>query len=155
MRLAIEQAWMGKNTSGGGEVGCVIARGEELLASGFNEAELRNDPTAHAEIVTLRRLGEKLKGIEFRDCTIYCTLQCCSMCTAACIWAKVKRIVYGATRNHVHSMYFDSREFDTSDLIASAFKDDIEVVGGILADECARLYLPPSVSIPVELQPNQ
>jgi tRNA(adenine34) deaminase len=70
MRLAIDQAWLGKNTPGGAEVGCVIAAGGVLLASGFNEAELRNDPTAHAEIVTLRRLGEKLNRIEFRECTI-------------------------------------------------------------------------------------
>lgn len=155
MRLAIEQAWLGKNTPGGGEVGCVIVQDGRVIAAGHNEAEMRHDPTAHAEIVTLRRVGEKLQSMEFRDCTVYCTLQCCSMCTAACIWAKVKRVVFGASRKDVHSMYFDSRDLDTWDLIAKAYKDDIEVVGGVLAEECAELYVGPEECVPVAEQANR
>src|SRR5688572_3557314 len=106
MRLALEQACIGDSTPGAGEVGCVIVRDGEVLVAAHNEAELRHDPTAHAEIVALRKAGDKLQSIDLHGCTIYCTLQPCSMCTAACIWAKIGRIVYGATRNDVHSMYF-------------------------------------------------
>lgn len=143
MRIALEQAWTGQRTLGGGEVGCVIVQGGKIIASAFNEAEMLHDPTAHSEIVALRRAGAALKKIDLCECTIYCTLQCCTMCTAACIWAKVRRIVYGATRNDVNSMYFDARDLNTSDLVADAYRNDIEVVGGVLAEECSKLYVGP------------
>jgi tRNA(adenine34) deaminase len=154
MRRAIAQARLGDVTPGGGEVGCVIARGGKVLAEGHNEAEMRHDPTAHAEIVTLRRLGEKLQTMNFSGCTLYCTLQPCSMCTAACIWGKISRIVYGATRNDVHSMYFDAKHINTADLVADAFKEDLELVGGVLADECASLYYRPYENPPSDEQLN-
>lgn len=154
MRLAIEQAREGDQTPGAGEVGCVITRNGEVLAAGHNEAELRHDPTAHAEIVTLRKLGEKLKTIDFRGCTLYCTLQPCGMCSIACVWAKITRIVYGATRNDVHSMYFDTRHFNTADLISDAFREDIQIVGGVLAQDCAQFYYRPGDNPPCEEQAN-
>ena len=155
MRLALEQAFIGKDIPGAGEVGCVIVRQGQVVAVAHNEAELQHDPTAHAEIVALRRAGQALQGIELRDCTVYCTLQCCTMCTAACIWAKVKRIVFGATRADVHRMYFDARDLDTSDLVAAAYKDDIEVTGGVLAEQCAQLYIGPDEWVPPEAETNK
>jgi len=150
MRLAIEEAQIGDRTPGAGEVGCAIVRDGQVLATGHNEAEGSFDPTAHAEIVTLRKLGKQLRSIDFSGCTVYCTLQCCGMCTMACLWAKVGRIVFGATRNDVHSMYFEARHFNTADFISDAFKNDIEVVGGVLADECAELYYRPGEQPPAE-----
>lgn len=143
MRLAIAQAKIGDSKPGCGEVGCVIVRDGEVVAEGHNEAESSYDPTAHAEIVTLRKLGSKLRTTDFSGCTVYCTLQCCGMCTMACLWAKVSRIVFGATRKDVHTMYFEERHLNTADFIRDAFRDDIEVVEGILADECAQLYYRP------------
>ena len=143
MRLAIAQAQLGQRTPGAGEVGCVIVRGGEVLARGHNEAEMRHDPTAHAEIVALRRLGERLLSLDFSGCTLYCTLQPCSMCAVACVWGKISRIVYGATRADVHSMYFDSKHINAADLIADAFKEDVELVGGVLTEQCAALYYRP------------
>ncbi len=150
MKLALEQAWQGDRTPGAGEVGCVIVRDGQVVASGHNEAELRHDPTAHAEIVTMRRLGEQWKTTEFRGCTLYCTLQPCSMCAVACVWAKISRIVYGATRNDVHSMYFDSKHIDAVDLIRDAFREDLTIEGGVLAGECAQLYWRPGDNPPQE-----
>ena len=150
MHLAIEQARIGDQTPGAGEVGCVIVRDGKVVASGHNEAEGTFDPTAHAEIVTLRKLGKEQQSLDFSGCTVYCTLQCCGMCTMACLWAKVSRIVFGASRSDVHSMYFEARHFNTSDFIRDAFKDDIEVVGGVLAQECARLYYRPGEHPPPE-----
>src|SRR5450432_2701716 len=155
MRLAIEQAKLGAQTPGGGEVGCVVVRERDVLVASYNESELRSDPTAHAEIVALRKLGEKLQEVAFNGCSIYCTLQPCTMCTAACIWAKVSRIVYGATRNDVHSMYFDARHFNTADLVADAFREDLELVAGVLAEECAQLYYKPGDKPPAEEQTNK
>lgn len=155
MRLAIEQARLGDRKPGAGEVGCVIVRDGEVLVAAHNEAELRCDPTAHAEIVALRKLGEKLREVAFNGCTIYCTLQPCTMCTAACIWAKIGRIVYGATRNDVHSMYFDARHFNTADLVADAFREDLEIVAGVLAGECAQFYYKPGENPPAAEQTNK
>ena len=143
MRLAIEQARLGEIRPGAGEVGCVIVRGGDVLAVGHNEGEMRHDPTAHAEIVTLRRAGERLRSIDFSGCTLYCTLQPCGMCTLACVWAKVSRIVYGAGRGDVHNMYFEERHLNTVDFIRDAFKNDIEVSGGVLLEECAAFYVKP------------
>ncbi len=139
--MAIEQARIGMQRPGAGEVGCVIVKDGEVAALGHNEAEGTYDCSAHAEIVTLRKLGQKLKAIEFPGHTLYCTLQCCGMCTMACVWAKIGRIVYGATRNDVNSMYFEVRHFNTADFIRDAFQEDIQVTAGVLAKECAELYL--------------
>src|SRR5436305_10078621 len=143
MRLAIEEAAQGERQPGGGEVGCVIVRGGEVLVRSHNEAELRHDPTAHAEIVALRKLGEALHTTDFSGCALYCTLQPCGMCTMASIWAKVSRIVYGAGRNDVHSIYFEQRHHDTADFIRDAFQGEIEVTAGVLGEECARFYYRP------------
>lgn len=150
MRLALAQARLGDRTPGAGEVGCVIVRDGCVVSEGHNEAEGTFDPTAHAEIVTLRGLGAQQRSLDFRGCTLYCTLQCCGMCTMACLWAKVSRIVYGASRDDVHSMYFEERHFNTTDFIRDAFKQDIEVVGGVLAAECADLYYRPGERPPEE-----
>jgi tRNA(adenine34) deaminase len=155
MALAIQQAYIGAAQAGAGEVGCVIVRDGKVLATGYNEAELRCDPTAHAEIVTLRKLGQREHAIKFQDCTLYVTLQPCSMCTSACVWAAIERIVYGATRSDVHSMYFDARHLDAIDLINDAYRPSIQIVGGVLADECSRLYYKPADSPPPEEQVNR
>lgn len=155
MRLAIEQARLGNITPGAGEVGCIIVKDGEVVAAGHNEAHLKNDPTAHAEIVTLRQLGEKWKTTAFPGCTLYVTLQPCSMCAAASVWAKITRVVYGATRGDVHSMYFDSKHFNAAQLIEDAYKEDICITGGVLSDECAGFYYKPDDNPPAEEQENR
>ena len=154
MRSAIEQALRGKCTDGAGEVGCVIVQDGEIVAAAFNEAEMRHDPTAHAEIVALRRLGQVLRTTDFRGCTVYSTLQCCGMCTLACVWAKITRIVYGAARDDVHSMYFEERKLGTMDLVSDAHRDDIEVVAGVLREECASIYYRPWDNPPDDARVN-
>lgn len=155
LRLAIEQARRGDRRPGAGDVGCVIVREGEVLVEAYNEVELLSDPTAHAEMVGLRKLGKKLGKTSFAGCTLYCTLQPCTMCTGAAIWAKIGRIVYGARRVDVHSMYFDVRHFDSADLVADAFREDLEIVGGVLADECSKLYYGPGDDPPLDEQTNR
>ncbi len=155
MRAAIEQARIGDQVPGGGEVGCVIVKDGEVIAAGYNEAHLRNDPTAHAEVVTLRKVGAKLQSTDFSGCTLYVTLQPCSMCAAACVWAKISRIVYGATRSDVHSMYFDARHFNAAQLIQDAYQNDISIVGGVLAEDCSEFYYRPDDDPPLEEQENR
>lgn len=155
MRRAIELAREGEVREGANPIGCVIVRDGVLLAEGMNEVDERHDPTAHAEIVTMRRVGQKLGTHEFRGATLYSTLQPCGMCTMASIWGKIGRIVYGAGRDDVHSMYFEDRHLDTFDFIRDAFRNDLTLEGGLLARECAALYVPPDADIPKDEQFNR
>ena len=143
MRRAMALAREGQGKCGCNEIGCVIVLDGEVVGEGHNEVDLRHDPTAHAEVVAMRRAGERLGTHEFRGATLYSTLQPCGMCSMASIWAKLGRIVYGAERHQVHEMYFEDRHMNAVDFIRDAFKDDISICGGVLGGECATLYVGP------------
>jgi tRNA(adenine34) deaminase len=153
MRLAIQQARQGQQTLGGAEVGAVLVRDGAALCAGFNESEMRHDPTAHAEMVVIRRLCAELETNSLEGFTLYCTLQPCGMCTMACLWAGISRIVYGAGRDDVHAVYFESRHDNTFDFIRDAFRRDLQVEGGLLAEECAAFYAHPQQPVPEEADP--
>ena len=155
MRRAMALAEQGERKPGANPIGCVIVLNGEVIGEGHNEVDMRHDPTAHAEIVSMRRAGERLSQAEFRGATLYSTLQPCGMCTMASVWAKIGRIVYGAERHQVHPMYFEDRHFDTMDFIRDAFRDDLEVTGGVLGDECAKLYVGPDEDVPKDEQFNR
>jgi tRNA(adenine34) deaminase len=154
MRRAIAQAERGDLLPGTNPIGCVIVRDGKILAEGCNEVARRHDPTAHAEIVTIRRACEALGEDDLRGATLYSTLQPCGMCSMAAIWAKIGRIVYGAQRRDVHEMYFEDRHLNVTDFIRDAFKGDIDLRGGLLAAECAALYVGPEERVPVEERVN-
>jgi guanine deaminase len=65
-----------------------------------------NDPTAHAEIVAIRRAASKLKRFDLSDCRIYSTCEPCPMCLAAIYWAKIRKVYYGCTRKDAEKIGF-------------------------------------------------
>jgi len=154
MRRAIALAREGKVAPGASPIGCVIVLDGEMIAEGHNEVDARHDPTAHAEIVAMRRAGAALGRSQFRGATLYSTLQPCGMCSMASIWAGVSRIVYGAGRPDVHRMYFEDRHFDCNDFITDAFKDDLTITPGVLSQDCAALYYKPDDDPPPDEQAN-
>jgi tRNA(adenine34) deaminase len=77
-------------------VGAVVARGEEVLAVAANEREARGDPTAHAELLAIRRAAATLGGWRLTGCTLYSTLEPCPMCAGAAHAARLDRLVYAA-----------------------------------------------------------
>src|SRR3990172_1751047 len=95
MKLALSRA---RKAARKGEVpvGCVIVRDGKLLASGSNRRETANDPTAHAEIVALRKAARNQKDWRLGGATLYVTLEPCLMCLGALKNARVARLVYGA-----------------------------------------------------------
>ncbi len=95
MRLALREA---KRAAEKGEVpvGAVVVRGEELLASAHNERETTKDPTAHAELLAIRRAAHELGGWRLAGCTLYVTLEPCPMCAGALHAARIDRLVYAA-----------------------------------------------------------
>jgi tRNA(adenine34) deaminase len=155
MRRALALACEAVAAPGKNLIGCVIVQNGRIIGEACNEVDLRHDPTAHAEILAMRRAGGELNCNELSDAVLYSTLQPCGMCTMASIWAKISRIVYGAGRGEVHEMYFEDRHLSTEDFIRDAFKDDISLEGGILARECARLYVPPGADVPKNQQFNR
>ncbi|HBK05987.1 MAG TPA: nucleoside deaminase [Acetobacteraceae bacterium] len=155
MHRAIALVREGEATKGINPIGCVIVRDGKVIGEGCNEVDLRHDATAHAEIVSMRRAGQTLQCGELRDAVLYTTMQPCGMCTLASVWAKIGRIVYGAGRDDVHEMYFGDRHLDTVDFIRDAFRDDLSLEGGLMAAECAALYVPPDAEVPEAEQFNR
>jgi tRNA(adenine34) deaminase len=94
MRLALEEASTAAE-HGDVPVGAVLVKDGVPVAAAGNERQLRQDPTAHAEILVLRAAAEKLGTWRLDDTTLYVTLEPCPMCAGAMVLARVKRLVYG------------------------------------------------------------
>jgi len=155
MRRAIGLAHEALCARSGAPIGCIAVLNGEIIGQGKNDVEASNDPTAHAEIMALRDASLRLNRSRFEGSTIYSTLQPCGMCTMAMIWAGVSRIVYGAERDQVHEMYFENSNLDIMDFVRDAFKDNLSLNGGVLADECAALYYGPDDHPPEKEQANK
>ena len=95
MRHALKEAALAAR-QGEVPVGAVVARDGEVLAVAHNERETLKDPTAHAELLALRRAARKLGSWRLSDCTLYVTLEPCPMCAGALHAARISRLVYAA-----------------------------------------------------------
>lgn len=77
-------------------VGAVVVKDGEIVGRGFNAPIMRNDPTAHAEIVALRDAALRIGNYRLVDCDLYVTLEPCAMCVGAMLHARIRRVVFGA-----------------------------------------------------------
>jgi tRNA(adenine34) deaminase len=154
MKRALEIASAAKGIPGASPIGCVIVFDDKIVGEGHNEVGIRHDPSAHAEMVTIRRACESLSRDDLRGATLYSTLQPCGMCTMASIWASIGRVVFGAGRDSVHRMYFEDRHLDTMDFIRDAYRDDMSIMGGVREADCAALYYGPDEDPPEADQTN-
>ena len=95
MDLALKAA---EKASESGEVpiGCVVVRGNEVVASAGNRTLADRDPTAHAEILAIRQAAEALGSERLLDCDLYVSLEPCTMCAGAISFARLRRLYYGA-----------------------------------------------------------
>jgi guanine deaminase len=109
MKQAIDEAFKGMRSDEGGPFGAVIVKDGEIIAIGHNEVLKTNDPTAHAEIVAIRKATKKLGRFDLSDCEIYSTCEPCPMCYSAIHWAKMKTLYYGATRYDAADIDFDDQ----------------------------------------------
>jgi tRNA(adenine34) deaminase len=113
-------------------VGCVIAHEGEVLAAAPNERELRNDPTAHCEILALREAARALGTWRLSNTVLYVTLEPCAMCAGAIVLARVPRVVYGAP---------DPKAGAAGSVLDVLGEPRLnhrpEVAGGLLADDSA------------------
>lgn len=91
----------------GGPFGAVIVRDGAVLAEGWNEVTSSNDPTAHAEVVAIRRACQAVGSFSLEGATLYTSCEPCPMCLASAYWARISRIVYGNTRDDAAAIGFD------------------------------------------------
>ncbi len=107
MDVALREAQSGMNKNEGGPFGAVIVKNGKMIAKAHNQVILTNDPTAHAEILAIRKATKKLGRFSLSDCEIYSTCEPCPMCLAAIHWAKMKRLFFGCTRKDAAKIGFD------------------------------------------------
>jgi tRNA(adenine34) deaminase len=130
MKAALKEALKGAR-SGEVPVGAVIVRGGKVVARGFNRPVRTADPTAHAEIVALRKASRKAANYRLPGCDLYVTVEPCAMCLGAALQARVRRLVYGA---------LDPKAGAVRSIMSFPFQKvnhRPEVVGGVLAKECS------------------
>jgi len=133
MRLALDEAERAPE-HGDVPIGAVVVRRGEVLATAHNERELRQDPTAHAEILALQHAARALGSWRVLDATIYVTLEPCAMCAGAIVLARTPRVVFAADDPKAGAC---GSVLDV--LSEPRLNHRPEVVGGVLAQECAAL----------------
>ena len=133
MSLAIKQAIKAEE-EGEVPVGAVLVRDSTIIEKAHNQPISTNDATAHAEIQLLRAAGKKQHNYRLIDTTLYVTLEPCAMCLGAIMHARIARIIFGA---------YDPKAGSCGSCIdltnEKCFKHKIDVVGGVLEDECRKL----------------
>jgi tRNA(adenine34) deaminase len=115
-------------------IGALVVQGGEVLAAAHNERELRQDPTAHAEVIALREAARTAGTWRVLDTVLYVTLEPCAMCAGAIVLARVPRVVYGASDAKAGACG------SVLDVLGEArLNHRPEVAGGLLAAECGEL----------------
>lgn len=133
MRRAIELAAAAERT-GEVPVGAVVVHDGRIIGEGFNSPIADCDPTAHAEIVAMRRAAQALGNYRLDGATIYATLEPCIMCAGAIVHARVGRLVFGARDLRFGGVRSKFRLAD-SELL----NHQVDVVEGVLGAECTQI----------------
>ncbi len=117
-------------------IGAIIVNNKngQIISEGFNQVEKLNDATAHAEIIAITSAENHLENWRLSDCTLYVTIEPCMMCSGAIALSRLSRIVYGAKDSRMG--FLESRYNIKDDY--HLYKD-IEIIGGILEDECSMI----------------
>ncbi|MDR0378867.1 MAG: tRNA adenosine(34) deaminase TadA [Candidatus Accumulibacter sp.] len=133
MREALSQACSAA-CRGEVPVGAVVVCQGQVVGRGFNSPIGDSDPTAHAEIIALRDAARQRENYRLPDCELFVTLEPCVMCAGAILHARIARVVYGARdpKTGAHGSVVDL-------FAVERLNHHTEIVGGVLAEECARL----------------
>jgi tRNA(adenine34) deaminase len=110
-------------------VGAVAVVGGRIIGRGYNLTETLNDATAHAEMMALTAAMNELGAKYLPECTLYVTVEPCVMCAGAMYWAKIARLVYGASEE----------KYGFTVKAPTSLHPKTEVVAGVMQEECAQL----------------
>jgi tRNA(adenine34) deaminase len=133
MRLAIREAQQALEHDDV-PIGAVVVHEGEVIGAGHNERELREDPTAHAELIALREAARSLGSWRVLDSVMYVTLEPCAMCAGAIVLARLPRLVFGALDPKAGAV---GSVLDV--LNVPQLNHRPQVQSGLLAEECADL----------------
>jgi len=114
-------------------VGAVLVFEKEIVSRGHNEPITKNDPTAHAEMIAMRKASSKRKNYRLSDCDLYVTLEPCAMCLGAAVHARIRKLVFGAIDPKSGAVE------SVMKLPLEKMNHRVQVVGGVLADECSQI----------------
>lgn len=131
IQLAIQEA-VAAEVLGEVPIGALVVRDGRIIGRGHNLRETEQDPTAHAEMIAIRRAAEFLGSWRLIDCTLYVTLEPCVMCMGGIILARIPNLVYGCRdprAGAVGSIY----DFSTDE----RFNHQVQVREGVLQQECS------------------
>jgi len=133
MSLALREATKARDL-GEVPIGAVVVQGDKVIARAHNRKETQSDPTAHAELLVIKKTARKLKNWRLTGCTLYVTLEPCPMCLSAIIQARVDRVVFGTTDPVMGACgsKLDLTEVHSANPI-------IEIKAEVLADECREI----------------
>jgi guanine deaminase len=138
LRLAIRAA-REAIAAGQSPFGSVIVRQGAVVAASHNTVWRDTDPTAHAEVNNIRAAARALGAIDLSGCTLYSTCEPCPMCLSAIHWAKIDRVVYGASIADAAAAGFSELRVAAREL-ARMGGSTLVVEGGLLAEECRALF---------------
>jgi len=117
-------------------VGAVVVQQGRVVAQAHNRPIHLNDPTAHAEILALRRAAKKLGNYRLNDCALYVTIEPCAMCAGAIVQARLRRVIFGASDRKAGAGGSALKVLNHPKL-----NHRVEVVKGVMADDCAAMLL--------------
>jgi tRNA(adenine34) deaminase len=133
MRMALREAAHGARI-GEVPVGAILVRDGEVVTRAHNRPIRMHDPTAHAEILALRRGGRKLGNYRLEGCDLYVTIEPCAMCVGAIVHARLRRVIYGARDPKAGACGTALRVLNHRKL-----NHRVELLGGVLAADCAAM----------------
>ncbi len=112
-------------------IGAVIVKDDKIIARGYNKRESSNDPTAHAEIVALKKACKKLGSWRIPGAKIYVTVEPCAMCAGAILWARIDEVVFGAYDEKGGALSTCFKLYDQPNL-----NHRPKIKSGVLINEC-------------------
>jgi len=133
MRRALREAQKAES-EGEVPVGAVVVQDEKVIARAHNRPVRLSDPSAHAEILALRRAARKLGNYRLKGCDLYVTIEPCAMCAGAIVQARLRRVIFG-TPDSKGGACGSALEV----LNHPKVNHRVEVVSGVLASECAEI----------------
>ena len=138
MKKAKENAENGIRNKEGGPFGAVITdKNGNIISNGNNKVICSKDPTAHAEIVAIREACKKLNTYDLSNCILYTSCEPCPMCLSAIIWANIKEVYYGCTKEDAGKIGF--RDNAIYDFIKGK-DNNLLKLKQIDRDECIKVF---------------
>ena len=133
MKMALEQAEQGRE-KGEIPVGAILLKGQQILAKDHNRCIELNDPTAHAEVLVLRKAGEVLRNYRLNGTVMYVTVEPCPMCVSAMVHGRISRLVFGSLEPK-----FGAVESRFNLMNDQGLNHKVKVDQGILERECGEI----------------